>query len=179
MKEGSLSEFRAVAKKNFFRGVLDHCFTDHVFLFETIVYFTVVIYRLRGEKCDVGMEIADHFFGVMPDEYGTVEFLNTAARRICGNIVFCKKRKGIDTVRNHADILEFGKIFRYKESGRGAVKKNQIAVFNELDRRQSHFFLLEAIDMHAERKAGEEIVVVVQLRAAVRARHKSFPLQNV
>lgn len=179
MKKGGLAELRTVAKEYLFGRVFDHCLSDHVFFFKAIVNFPVAIHRPSGEERDIGVEILDHFLGVVPYEHRSVQLLYATARRVCGDIVFRKQGKGVDAVRDHAYILKFGQIFRDKESGGRTVKEDQVAVFDQLDRRKSDLFLLKAVFVYAKGEAREEIIIVVKLRAAVRTGYKPFLLEYV
>ena len=112
MEKVGFAELGAVAQEHLFRCVFYHRFSNYVFFFKAIVNFAVVIHRPRGEERNIRVEVFNHLFRVMPDEHRTVEFLHAPARRVGGDIVFGKERKGVDAVRDNANIFKFGEIFR-------------------------------------------------------------------
>ena len=123
------------------------------------------------------MNPRNHLRREMPDQHRTVDRRNDSARRIRRHIVFRKQRKSVDPVRHHFKIIKFRQVFRDKKRGCGAVEKHHVAVFDQFDRRQGDFFLFQAVLVRAEGKAGQKIIAVVYLRAAVRARHQPFLFQ--
>ena len=157
--------------------MLQHFPPQDVFFLETVVYLAVFADRLCRKKSDIGMQGSDHLFRVMPDEHRTVGRGDVSARRIGFDVVAGEQGQGVDAVGHHFDVFEIGQVFGDEKSGRGAVEKDKVAVFDQPDGRQGYFFLFQAVLVGAEGEAREEVVFIVDPHAAVRTGHQSFFLQ--
>ena len=122
---------RVVAKENVGGGVFHHRAADKVLFFKAVVDASVVVQGLRGEKGDIGMEIADSIFGVSAHQHGRVLRGHLPACGVGADIIFRQKTQGVDAVGDDADILEFLQVFRDIESGRRAVQKDDVPVLDK------------------------------------------------
>lgn len=134
-------EFGAVAQDHAPRGVRAHRVAQYVLVLETVVNFSVRLYRLRGNKGDVCPKLPNGAFGVFADQYRIVDGRDEPARGIGGYFVARKQREGVDAVCHDLDVFISGKVFGDKESRGRAVQKNEIAVIDKFDRRKGDLFV--------------------------------------
>ena len=172
------TEFCAVAQDHAPRGVRAHRIAQYVFVLETVVNFSVRLYRLRGNEGDIGTELPNGAFGVFADQYRIIDRRDEPARGISGDLVAREQGEGVDPVGHDLDVFISGKIFGDKESRSGTVQKNEIAVIDKSDRRKGDLFLFQAVLMRTEGETREKIVFVVDLYAAVYARDEPLFLQG-